>query len=274
MPKKAHSSTKSIFKHLYSSHKHRLLKELDQQLQGRGDLAVIFTPNLEQLSLASSNKEFAQSLGSADYLLPDGMGLVWGSRFLSHFGNFQKAQERISGREVVVEIITKIENQPILIVGGKNYQDLANSKQLPNFQQPPVYQLKLTQFPNQNQIYWTPGFESASSISAQEDTDLLRVIKDLKPKVVFVALGAPAQELWTAKYRSDLEQAGVKIAMAVGGSFDVLLGKLQQPPSWMEQAGLEWLYRLMQEPWRWRRQLQLFVAMKLIIQLALQDDLE
>lgn len=285
MPKNSYSSTKTIFDNLFSSHKHQLLKEVESKLQGRAPTAVIFTPNLEQLALAGRQKRFAQALGLANFLLPDGMGLVWGSHLLAYFGKSKSVSERISGREVVLELLNLLKNQQItaLIIGGKNYDRLITATKVASAkaeteeaeESPPLFKLNLDPpLPqvSQNQLYWTPGLQKVKNPSPPEQQRLLDLISKLKPAIIFVALGAPDQEHWIIDNQDKLTKAGVKIAMAVGGSFDVIFGKLKQPPRWVEQIGLEWLYRLWQEPWRWRRQLQLFVALKLIIQLALRDD--
>lgn len=260
-----------------------MLKEVESKLQGRTQTTVIFTPNFEQLALAGRQKRFAQALGLADFLLPDGMGLVWGSHLLAYFGKSKSVSERISGREVVLELLNLLKNQQItaLIIGGKNYDQLiATARAAPKDAVEakggsPLFELNLDPpLPRvpQSQLYWTPGFQKAKNPSPSEQQRLLDLVSRLKPEIIFVALGAPDQEYWIIDNRDELTKAGVKVAMAVGGSFDVIFGKLKQPPRWVEQMGLEWLYRLWQEPWRWRRQLQLFAALKLIIQLALRDD--
>jgi N-acetylglucosaminyldiphosphoundecaprenol N-acetyl-beta-D-mannosaminyltransferase len=73
-------------------------------------------------------------------------------------------------------------------------------------------------------------------------------------EILLVAYGAPQQDLWIARYR---EQLKVKVAMGVGGSFDFVVGHIPRAPRWMRQVGLEWLYRLYQQPSRWRRMLRL-----------------
>jgi N-acetylglucosaminyldiphosphoundecaprenol N-acetyl-beta-D-mannosaminyltransferase len=71
---------------------------------------------------------------------------------------------------------------------------------------------------------------------------------------VFVAFGPPAQELWIARNRDRL---GARVAMGVGGAFDMLAGEVPRAPVWMQRGGLEWMYRLGRQPWRWRRMLAL-----------------
>ena len=83
---------------------------------------------------------------------------------------------------------------------------------------------------------------------------MLNLIRQAKPSILFVGMGMPAQEKWIAK---NLQALGIPVVMGVGGSFDVLSGKLKRAPAWMRRLGIEWLYRLAQEPWRWRRIAQL-----------------
>ena len=85
-------------------------------------------------------------------------------------------------------------------------------------------------------------------------TDLIKMINTLQTEVLFVALGSPKQERWIFRHRKDL---AVKVCMGVGGSFDVLAGKVALAPRWIQRAGLEWLYRLLKEPRRLKRQLVL-----------------
>lgn len=270
--KKSAKSTKTIFTHLFSSPKKELLKELAVQLQGRSSTALVFTPNLEQIALANKDKKFAKTLGLADFLLPDGMGLVWGARFLQQFDAASWIAERISGREVVAELLTSVAGQTVLIIGGRGYDALVSAKPMTTKGHQPCFQLTPANLHPDSTLYWTPGFEQVSQPTAAEETQLASLLTQLKPTIVFVALGAPHQEFWIAEHKELLQKTSVRLAMAVGGSFDVIFGKLKESPTWVSLMGLEWLYRLFQQPWRWRRQLQLFVAVKVIVQTALQDD--
>lgn len=101
---------------------------------------------------------------------------------------------------------------------------------------------------------------------ATEHTALLSCIQSVAPDILFVAFGAPAQEKWVIEHKAVLEKAGVRLVMVVGGAFDMLLGKVERAPQWMRSIGLEWLYRLIQEPWRWKRQIALITFMKLVFQ--------
>ncbi len=97
----------------------------------------------------------------------------------------------------------------------------------------------------------------AGSPRPEDAGPALERIGTARPDVLCVAYGAPAQDLWIARYRTELAARGVRVAIGVGGTFDYLAGIVQRPPLIVRRLGLEWLYRLLRQPWRWRRQLVL-----------------
>jgi N-acetylglucosaminyldiphosphoundecaprenol N-acetyl-beta-D-mannosaminyltransferase len=97
------------------------------------------------------------------------------------------------------------------------------------------------------------GTYAGSPASIEED-EIIERIRLAKADVLCVAYGSPAQELWI---RRNISRLPVAVAMGVGGAFDFLTGRQQRAPRAMRQIGLEWLYRLYREPWRWRRMLAL-----------------
>ena len=224
--KKSSTSIETVFTHLFSSQKNVLLKELHSQLQGRTPLQVIFTPNLEQIALANTDKAFTKALGLAHFLLPDGMGLVWGARFLQQFGKAPWVRERISGREVVADLLSEVPGQKFLILGGRGYDSAVSSTAVATPGSLACFQLTPSNMHPESTLYWTPGFQQAQQPSDEEIAQVGKLLKQLKPTVVFVALGAPQQEFWILDNAAVLQAAGTKLAMAVGGSFDVLFGKL------------------------------------------------
>ena len=94
----------------------------------------------------------------------------------------------------------------------------------------------------------------AGSPRASEEDDIIRTIRAVSPDLLLVAYGVPAEEKWIARNRQRL---GVPVMMGVGGAFDFAAGVTKRAPGWIRRLGLEWLYRLVREPWRWRRQLAL-----------------
>ena len=106
----------------------------------------------------------------------------------------------------------------------------------------------------------------AGSPAASEEEAIVSHIRAARPDFLFVAYGAPRQDLWIAR---NLGRLGVSLAMGVGGTFDFIAGRARRAPRWMRGAGLEWLHRLAHEPWRWRRMLALphFAALVLLARL-------
>jgi N-acetylglucosaminyldiphosphoundecaprenol N-acetyl-beta-D-mannosaminyltransferase len=77
---------------------------------------------------------------------------------------------------------------------------------------------------------------------------------EAQPDILFVAYGHPRQDMWIESHRHELP---VKVAMGIGGAFDFVTGVAQRAPLWMQRLGLEWLHRLIRQPWRWRRMVKL-----------------
>ncbi|NER07790.1 MAG: WecB/TagA/CpsF family glycosyltransferase, partial [Okeania sp. SIO3C4] len=91
-------------------------------------------------------------------------------------------------------------------------------------------------------------------LSPAEETELLKTLAQLQPKLIFVGLGVPRQELWIAEHKHICPEA---VWIGIGGSLDIWAGVKERAPAWFCDNSLEWLYRLYQEPWRWRRMLAL-----------------
>jgi N-acetylglucosaminyldiphosphoundecaprenol N-acetyl-beta-D-mannosaminyltransferase len=107
-------------------------------------------------------------------------------------------------------------------------------------------------------IYWLKGYQNVRKSDQNETKEIQKFISGYKPDIVWVGVGAPGQEVRIVEQSEWLARQGVRLAMAVGGTFDFLTGKLKRAPMRWRRWRLEWLYRLLQEPWRWRRQLALF----------------
>ncbi len=243
---------------LVNASKQELTAKLLAHLKSGQGLLTVFTPNAEQVVQAKHNPEFYQALKQADILIPDGKGLVWGYNFLLRGHSESRGQpvQRIAGVDLTANLIKQISKfdsslgqTKMLLIGGKNYQQ----SQLPT------------------NLKWIEGFKDINSPRKKEQQTIQKIVKSWQPEIVFVAFGAPKQEQWVTANQDWLERAGVKLAMVVGGSFDTLTGKLKRAPLWMGQCGLEWFYRLIQEPWRWRRQLRLFQFVGLVIKERLSN---
>jgi N-acetylglucosaminyldiphosphoundecaprenol N-acetyl-beta-D-mannosaminyltransferase len=195
----------------------------------------VITLNSEMAMQAEATPELAKVMQQAELIVPDGAGVVL---YLRLFGFKVK---RCPGIELSESLLKKAaEATPPLSVffygGAPGVTELAKRK----------WQSKL---PSLNVIGTEHGFHPPEA-----EAEILERLAKLKPDIIFVALGVPRQEYWIAQHRSACPQA---IWVGVGGSFDVWTGQKNRAPGWLRDNNLEWVYRLYQEPWRWRRMLAL-----------------
>jgi N-acetylglucosaminyldiphosphoundecaprenol N-acetyl-beta-D-mannosaminyltransferase len=222
-----------------------------QLLQRTEKPVTLFTPNPEILVTAYREVGFHSILKKADVLIPDGIGLVWASKWLAESGT-TATPERIAGVDVVKALLDFAASQhwSVLVIGGREYVKSSAPAAA-----------RLNQL--SGEVYWLSGFHSVQTPTLAETTLLQTELQRLKPAIVLVAFGAPAQERWIIQALPELTKARVKLSMSVGGSFDVLLGTVARAPRLLQVIGLEWAYRLLRQPWRWRRQLNLLEFIKL-----------
>ncbi len=222
----------------------------------RSSTFVVFTPNPEQIVISQTDVDFHQALQRADFLLPDGVGLVWASRLLG-----LPLCERVTGVDTVKQLLelcaTSPENPHVLILGGRGYHQrhLEGSQLL-------VQDIAKQPF---SQVVWSEGYKDKSHPTAEEEKNVLTWIEAHRTALVLVALGAPWQEKWIISHLEFLTKSGVRIAMGVGGTIDYLTGVTPRAPRIIQYLGLEWLYRLLREPWRWKRQLRLLEFVWLVV---------
>jgi N-acetylglucosaminyldiphosphoundecaprenol N-acetyl-beta-D-mannosaminyltransferase len=238
----AHLPQENIFKiPIFSGDRATLQQFLLQHLlKGKG-LLTICTPNPEQLMLASRDEQFERDLQSSSINLPDGIGLVWAGKRTSK--NPESFSERISGREMVSWLIDQAakHEHAVFFVGGKEGVAKEAAK-------------RLSARYLESHISAQTGATNIAHETMTEHQTILQVIEKVKPTIVLIAYGAPHQERWMIQNRKELEKRGVKIAMVVGGTLDLLAGRVKTPPPWTVALGIEWLWRLVQQPWRWKRQ--------------------
>lgn len=238
----------------------------------------IVTPNPEQIVLAQNNREFANMLNQADLALPDGVGLVWASRFLAKSKKQQLSDalsSTIPGLDFMEDLVAIAEDRhvPIVLIGGASGVAV---KALECLRQKHTDLLGVAIDAPQFTI-GSSGLAMNDSIEEYFDT-LAAELKMKKIGMVFVALGAPKQEYFieqlslSLRVRSDGDaisqdirlprhfvsrnDKGV-ILMSVGGSFDEISGRIPRAPRWVSTIGLKWLWRLTLEPWRIKRQVAL-----------------
>jgi N-acetylglucosaminyldiphosphoundecaprenol N-acetyl-beta-D-mannosaminyltransferase len=194
----------------------------------------VVTVNTEFVMAAQKNYEFRHAINNAALAVADGIGVVWATRFIGF-----PTPERITGTDTVVALAKRCAEKGyrLYLLGaapgiaeqaGEHLQALA-----PGLQIAGAY---------------------AGSPAPDEEDAIIERIHAANADILCVAYGAPAQELWIFRNLSRLPAA---IAMGVGGAYDFLSGRQRRAPQSMQRLGLEWLYRLYREPWRWKRMLAL-----------------
>lgn len=207
--------------------------KLESFLDGES-LNMIFTPNSEILLDAVKEPPFAEVLNNGDLVVPDGIGVVIASKFYG-----MPIKERVAGYDLMCKLIelAYLKNKSIYFLGGKEGVAEEATERLKK----EYNGIKIAGMHN--------GY-----FDEEEEILIINDIINSKADVVLVALGAPKQEKWIYENRHKLP---VKIAMGVGGSFDVIAGKAKRAPEFYQKAGLEWFYRLLKEPKRFFRVLKL-----------------
>ena len=214
----------------------QFLQKLEQRMQ-RGKGAYVVTPNVDHMVQLKTDEHFREIYRQANFVVPDGMPLIWASRWLG-----KALPERIAGADLFPRLCTLAAEQDYSIfllgstVGVCSGVISKLKKSHPK--------LKIAGF------YSPPfGFEKCRN----EMERMVRVLRRTKPDIVFVGLGAPKQEKLIWYLRSKVP---VKLFLGVGAAFDFFSGEKKRASRWLQKAGLEWAFRLCCEPGRlWKRYL-------------------
>jgi len=194
----------------------------------------IITVNPEFVMAAQHNSDFRIAINEAVLVLPDGIGVVWAARFMG-----RPVPGRITGTDTLPALAQRCAaaSYSLYLLGAApGIAEAAGAR---------LQQL-------------APGLEIAGTYAGSpapdEEDAIIERIRVARADVLCVAFGSPAQDLWI---RRNLSRLPVAVAMGVGGAYDFLSGRQRRAPRIMQSLGLEWLYRLYREPWRWRRMLAL-----------------
>jgi N-acetylglucosaminyldiphosphoundecaprenol N-acetyl-beta-D-mannosaminyltransferase len=198
-------------------------------------LHQICTVNPEFIMRAQDDDAFATILRQADLCIPDGNGVLYAARRLG-----QPLAERVPGSELVYHVAAACaaNGWRLFLLGAA----------------PGVAQQAAAIFASRSPELIVAGTAAGSPDSAENER-LVTLINDSRADVLFVAYGAPKQDKWIARNRTALTT--VRVAIGVGGSLDFVTGQSKRAPRWVQRIHLEWLHRLVLEPWRWRRMLAL-----------------
>jgi exopolysaccharide biosynthesis WecB/TagA/CpsF family protein len=212
--------------------------------------SFVVTPDTLAILRARKDKEYLDITKKADLVTPDGAGILWATATLD-----VPLIERITGIDLINEICTAaVEKDYKLYLLGSENEVIDKA----------VRNLK-DNFPGINIVGYYHGYFDKIAPNgdkiAKSEKDIIKEIKEKKPDFLLVGLGVPKQELWIAKHKDKL---GVPVCIGIGGSFDVLSGKIPRAPLWMQNHGMEWIFRLIKEPKRLKRVIALPYFMWLI----------
>lgn len=197
-----------------------------------GEGSHVVTLNAEMAMQADGNLDLRDIILRADLVIPDGAGVVL------YFRLKGKRVERTPGIELAAQVLAGLTPQETAFFYG-GAPGITDQAVLHWQHQAPDLRIVGTQH----------GF-----LKPEDETAFLRTLEALQPSVILVGLGVPRQEIWIRDHR---HLCPTSIWIGVGGSFDIWAGAKTRAPQWMCRYHLEWLYRLYQEPWRWRRMLSL-----------------
>jgi N-acetylglucosaminyldiphosphoundecaprenol N-acetyl-beta-D-mannosaminyltransferase len=197
-----------------------------------GGAHQIATVNVEFIMAARRDPDFRRVLNQASLCVPDGVGVLWAARRQG-----QRLRQRVAG----VDLVDKI----AALGAGRGWR---------------IYFLGAASGVAERaatvlgQRY--PGLKVAGCYAGsprpEEEDEIVGWVQAARADVLLVAYGAPKQNLWIARNQARTE---APVAIGVGGAFDFIAGVAQRAPRWVQRLGLEWLHRLIKEPWRLRRQL-------------------
>lgn len=262
MVKKTDKSVELLGIRLSGSSKQRVLEKMVNEglLGGRKGLVTVVTPNPEQVVQAADDDTFRSILNQSTVAIPDGAGIVLAARLL-----LGVAIERMPGIEVAEELIRVCgrEGKRVMLVGGKAGVAEEASHQIRNPKSEILNNIEILN--SKFEIKALSGAEDISRETPEEREAVLSAVAEFRPSLVLIGYGAPWQEKWMWANRELLEKSGVRVAMVVGGAFDVWAGKSRRAPGLVRSLGMEWLWRLGMEPWRWKRQLRLIRFMGMVV---------
>lgn len=204
--------------------------------------SMIFTPNPEMVMEARKNEEFMEILNASTMNVPDGIGIVYGSKFTS-----SPIKHRVAGYDLVQDVFDKMKDMgktAYFFGGAPGIADRAKEAMEAKHKG-----LKVVGTAN--------GY-----FDDKREKEIIAEINELKPDLLLVGIGFPKQEKWIYTHIKDLN---IKTAVGVGGSFDVMSGNVKRAPKFFINHGLEWFYRLITQPSRFVRMMQLPLFMLVVI---------
>ncbi len=195
---------------------------------------IVCTPNPEIVMEAQQDKVLMNILREAALVVPDGIGVVWASRYSEI-----RLNERVAGYDLTQNLMADLAatDETFYFFGGAPGVASTAARKM------------MKKYPGLKVVGVHNGF-----FDEKEEKRIIQDIKTKAPSILLVGLGAPKQEKWIY---DNIRLTGAKMAIGVGGSFDVMAGNVKRAPKIFQKLGLEWFHRLITQPTRWKRMLRL-----------------
>lgn len=207
------------------------LQEIARRLD-TGEFTQHVVVNVAKVVNMRVDASLREAVNGCDIINIDGMGVVWGARMLG-IG----VPERVAGVDLFFSLLSLASERgdSVFFLGAR--EDVVNE----------AVRRVQADYPLLKISGWHHGY------FWDDEETIVKKIADSGATMLFIAISSPSKEQFIHRWR---EQLGVKFAMGVGGTFDIVAGKTKRAPVWMQKAGLEWLFRIIQEPRRmWKRYL-------------------
>lgn len=187
--------------------------------------ACVFSANVDQMVRRHSDARFRESYRVADLVVPDGMPLVWAARLLG-----RPVAERVTGIDLLYGLCRRaaLAHRRCFLLGSEKEVARAAADRLARL------------FPGLVLCGWHDGYFS-------QDGAVVAAINAARPEILFVGMGSPRQEMWLQR---NFARLACRLALPVGGAFEVIAGRRRRAPRLLQRSGMEWAWRLLQEPRR------------------------
>lgn len=221
--------------------KKKVLEYIVKNLENGSERYYIVTPNPEILVIANNNPGYKKVLNEAKLALPDGIGVILAGKFLG-----KRLTGRITGVDLMENLCKEVSKKPITVgfLGGGRGVAEETAKCL----QKKYPGLKVV-FAQEEWLKEQAGRQS-------------HVVNYALIDILFVAFGSPKQEFYLC---DNLDKLPVRVAIGVGGAFDFISQRVKRAPLWVQKIGFEWMFRLLREPWRIKRQISLLKFVLLVL---------
>ena len=222
----------------------------------------IVTPDTLAVLRARKDLEYHAILKSADLVTPDGAGILWAATTLNH-----PLPERVTGIDIIHNICRLAAKKGYSIYLLGSYPGVAGEAALNLTRKYPGIKIAGTHHgyfgcEGRENSENSENVKNGNNDKSKEEEMIIAEIKENKPDILLVGMGVPKQEKWINK---NLKSLNIPVCMGVGGSFDVLSGRIPRAPLWMQRHGMEWIYRSIKQPNRAFRTLALFYFIWLVI---------